>query len=88
MNKGKLYKSNDGQLVEGVRYQLISDEAEKWWGELVLAVNKPVNEQDCYVIEMEHGRKGMCFLKKRINRAVSGFPAMFHYHFMGQGKLK
>ena len=84
---GKLYKSNN-EFIVNVNYQFYDDSEYSWWGELVPAEYRPFTEGSGYVIELEDGRKGMCSLRKRVNRAVVGTPPLYHYHFRGSGPIK
>ena len=86
MALGKLYKSD--KFIGDVNYQFHDDSEASWWGELILTEYKRVSDGDGYVIELQDGRRGPCFLKKRINRAVSGPPPLYYYYFRGCGLLK
>ena len=85
MSIGKLYKSDDGeQFVSDVDYHLFHHEAAtNWWGELTLIDNARLSEGDRFIIELEDMRRGKCYLKKRVNRAVSGIPPRYIYHVTG-----
>ena len=87
---GRLYlaDSKGTQLVGYVNYRLQSESQTGWWGELVLIDYKALNDGSGYIIELDDGRKGMCNLKKRVNRAVSGVPPRYLYHFSGTKLLK
>ena len=85
---GKLYRSDDEQFIANVNYQLQVASEAKWWGELTLIEYIRIADGDAYVIELEDNRKGRCYLKKRVNRAVSGIPPRYIYHFNGTTPLK
>ena len=87
---GRLYfaDSNQEQLVGYVNYRLQSESPTSWWGEFVLIDYKPISDGSGYIIELADGRKGRCHLKKRVNRAVSGVPPRYVYHFSGTKLLK
>jgi len=80
---GKLYKSNDEQFAVNVDYQLYENSPTNLWGELILDEYKRIDDGGGYVIELEDKRKCQCHLKKRVNRAVSGLPPRYIYHFTG-----
>jgi hypothetical protein len=81
---GKLYRLSDNQFVANVDYQLFHHEAAtNWWGELSLIDYAPLGDGDRYIIELEYKRKSKCYLKKRVNRAVSGVPPCYIYHVTG-----
>ena len=87
---GKLYiVSTDGeQLIGDVNYKLHDESLTSWWGELTLIEYKRLNDGGSYIIELEDSRKGRCYLKKRVNRAVSGVPPRYIYRFSGNIPLK
>ena len=84
---GKLYTSSDEQFVANVNYQLQIASATNWWGELSLIEYGRITGGEAYIIELEDNRRGRCYLKKRVNRAVSGIPPRYIYHFTGTTPL-
>ena len=89
MTAGKLYKSGSGEeFIANVNYRFHDESETSWWGELVLTEYKRVGDGAGYIIELEDGRRGNCSLRKRVNRAVSGVPPLYHYHFKGRGRLE
>ncbi len=88
MSIGGLYRISDNKLVAKVNYKLHDEAATNWWGELTLIDYMRLNEREEYIIELEDKRKGKCRLKKRVNRAVSGIPPRYIYHFDGTSPLK
>ena len=86
MSTGKLYRANDEQLVGDISYQFQHETPANWWGELTLMEYGKISDGG-YIIELEDKRKGKCYLKKRVNRAVSGVPPRYVYHFTGAGPL-
>ncbi len=87
MNSGKLYTFGDEFIVD-VDYKLLDSSATGWWGELVPMEYCRIGDGDGYVLELDDGRRGQCSLKKRVNRAVSGTPPLYHYNFRGHGSLE
>lgn len=85
---GKLYRSNDEEFVAEVTYQFQDESETSWWGELSLVEYKRIGDSGGFIIELEDKRRGMCYLKKRVNRAVSGVPPRYVYHFSGTGALE
>ena len=84
MSKGKLYRLSDDQFVANVNYHLFEHPAAtNWWGELTLVDYIRLDEGDLFAIEFEDKRKSKCQLKKKVNRAVSGFPSRYVYHVTG-----
>ena len=89
MGVGRLYKLSNNQFVAKVNYQLFQHPAAtNWWGELSLVDYVDLNEGDMFVIELEDKRRSKCHLKKKVNRAVSGFPSRYIYHVTGFSSLK
>ena len=87
MATGKLSSYNGGFTIE-VDYKLHDDSEQGWWGELVPTEYQRLEDGDGYIIEFESGRRGRCFLKKKVNRAVYGLSPLFCYHFRGNGLLE
>jgi len=88
MEIGKLYRLDDGEFIVEVDYRFHDESQINWWGELVLREYRRLADGDGYIIEIKDGRKGRCFLRKRVNRAVSGTPPLYHYNFKGRGHLE
>jgi len=88
MSIGKLYRLSDNKLVTKVNYQLHDESTTSWGGELTLTDYMRVNENEGYTLKLEDKRKGNCRIKKRVNRAVSGVPPRYIYHFTSTGPLK
>ena len=84
MSTGKLYTLDDSNFVSDVNYRVFEHPAaSNWWGELTLVDNVHLDEGDLFEMEFEDRRKSKCQLKKRVNRAVSGFPTRYVYHVTG-----
>ena len=88
MTRGKLYTARSGEFIVEVNYQLFGESEASWWGELVPTEYRRINDGEGYLLEMDDGRRGRCSLRKRINRAVSGTPPLYHYQFIGRGHLE
>jgi len=88
MAAGKLYNGINGQLEVGIDYRLFDETPNNWWGELMLSEYKRIADGNGYIIELSDGRKGHCFLTKKINKAVSGLLPLYCYRFRGNGELK
>jgi hypothetical protein len=87
VSTGKLYRSSDGQFLSEVSYQFQHEAPQRWWGELVLAEYMRIKDGGGYTLELEDSRKSKCTLKKRVNRAVTGVPPRYIYHFSGSDKF-
>ena len=88
MNKGKLYRPENEKTVIRIDYRLHVDSAAGWRGEFVLKEYVRLIDGNDYMIEFEDGRKGMCSIRKKVNKAVRVGPLRYHYSFKGLGKLK
>ena len=89
--RGKLYRMGSEQFVDAINYQIhedLTEEPAHWWGEFTFTNIMNINESNRYIIELEDGRKGKCYLKKLVNRAVSGVPPRYLYHFTGNSELE
>jgi len=86
---GKLYRFSDNQFVSYVNYKLFQHRAAtNWWGELTLVDYVHPDEDDRFIIELEDKRKSQCYLKKRVNVAVTGIPPRYVYHVKGTGPIE
>jgi uncharacterized protein YwgA len=85
---GKLYRLAGDEFIVKVDYQFHDESPVSWWGELVPKEYRRLSDGDGYIIELEDGRKGRCSLRKRVNRAVSGIPPLYHYQFKGRGQFE
>ncbi|MFC2069334.1 hypothetical protein ACFLTP_10075 [Chloroflexota bacterium] len=88
MSIGKLYRLRDNQFITGINYRVHNGSTTNWWGELTLIDFTSIIDGDGYLIELEDKRRGKCHLKKRVNRAVSGIPPRYVYHFSGNTPFK
>jgi|TARA_B100000315_G_scaffold259638_1_gene316454 hypothetical protein len=88
MTIGKLYGSHDGKFLAEIKYRFFDESTDDWWGELTLTEYQRLNDGDGFMIELANGRRGKCFLKKKVNKAVQGFLPLYCYHFKGNGPLK
>jgi len=91
--KGKIYEANSENLISTVSYKIYEELTvegilEKWRGELTLTDSIRVPNGDKYMIELEDGRKGKCFLNRRVNKAVILVPPRYFYLFHGTGALE
>ena len=87
MASGKLL-SYDGEAIIGVDYRLHDNSDSGWWGELTLTEYMRLSDGDGYILELEDGRRGGCFLRKKVNKAVHGLLPLYCYHFRGNGTLE
>jgi hypothetical protein len=88
VDKGKLYRPGNEKAVISIDYRLHVDSAAGWRGEFVLKEYIRLIDGDDYMIEFEDGRKGVCSIRKKVNKAMSVGPPRYNYSFKGLGKLK
>ena len=88
MPNGKLYQSENSQLIGSIEYKFQNETDGNWWGELVFTKYTKAGDGDGYLLETEDGRRGRCALKKKVNKAVSGIPPLYYYHVRGIGPLE
>lgn len=89
--KGKFYLVGSEQFISDIDYRLYQDldaEPPRWWGEFYLDRGIKINEEEGYIMELEDGCKGRCFVKKLVNRVLPGIPAKSVYRVNGIGTLK
>jgi len=87
MGIGKLYKSDDEQFMMEISYRFQNESPTSWWGELTLIEYGRISNGSGYIIELDDARRGRCSLNKRVNRATTGVPPRYIYHFTGTGML-
>lgn len=88
MATGKLYRQNDNVLISHIHYKFHNDTPTNWWGELVMTEYVAIGDEASCIIELEDQRKGKCRIKKKVNRAVTGVPPRYVYHFTGTSVLE
>ena len=89
--RGKLYIIGSEKFLSDIEYRLYQDpavEPERWWGEFYIDRSVAVDEEGGYVIELEDGCKGRCYLKKLVNRVFPGIPAKSVYRVNGTSPLE
>jgi hypothetical protein len=86
--RGSLRTPDDKELVSDVVYH-VSESLEtehterKWWGGFTFHRLIAPGE---YIIELEDGRKGTCFLRVNM-QAGRGLITIYRYSFQGSGSL-
>lgn len=88
MYAGKLYKFDDEQFVADINYQLLGNRETNHWGEFVPMEYISIDGSEDYMLELDDNQRIKCNLKKRVNRAVSGIPPRYIYHFVGRSISK
>ena len=89
--RGKLYRIGSEQFVDTINYQVyeeLTSDPLRWWGEFTFTDNVGIRDSAQYIIELEDGRGGRCYLKKRVNRVARGVPPRYFYYFAGLDPLE
>ena len=89
--RGNLYREDSQELVDSINYKIHEDvaaEPTRWWGELTFSDSVNPRDTERYIIKLEDGRTGRCYLKKLVNRVVRGVPPRYVYHFTGSSALE
>ena len=84
---GKLYAPGGGKSGVSIKYRFYVASAAGWRGEFVLRENRRFDDGDGYVIELEDGRRGACYIRKIVNRVITAVPPTFNYYFRGSERL-
>ncbi|RJQ38765.1 MAG: hypothetical protein C4555_04650 [Dehalococcoidia bacterium] len=85
--QGKLFRPGAEELLSPVEYNIFVEPAlngtERWQGEMVSIESVKIADGGHYLIETEDGRRGICCLRKKVNKAVMGLPVRYFYHLSG-----
>jgi hypothetical protein len=84
---GKLYVPGGDQSGVSIKYRFYVVSAAGWRGEFVLREFRRFSDGDGYVIELEDGRRGACYIRKMVNRVIATVPPRFSYYFRGSERL-
>ena len=88
MQHGILFHAYNDEAGIEIEYRLFDSHPNNWWGELTLSDYRRISDGDGYIIELADGRRGRCFLNKKVNKAVSGLLPLYCYRFRGNGDLR
>ena len=84
---GSIRTSDDKELVAAIIYQLWekpeTSTRERWWGSFTLDHLIGSGE---YIIELEDGRKGICYISGRM-QWMRGLATVYPHSFQGSGSL-
>lgn len=85
--RGKLIKLDTEEVITMVDYNIFTEPAlggaERWRGELLSVDSVKITDGARYMIELEDGRRGLCSLRKKVNKAVMGLPVRYYYQLSG-----
>jgi hypothetical protein len=86
--EGKLHFPRDEQEPVAIKYRFYIETPSGWRGEFTLREHRRFAEGEGYVIELEDGRRGNCYVKKMVNRVMPAVPPIYSYYFRGIGRLE
>ena len=85
--RGKLMKPSSEEVLTLVDYSIFTeaslDGSERWQGELLSIDSVKIIDGGRYMIELEDSRRGICSLRKKVNKAVMGLPVRYFYQLSG-----
>jgi hypothetical protein len=85
---GKLHFPRDEQDPVAIKYRFYVETPSGWRGEFTLREHRRFAEGEGYVIELEDGQRGNCYVKKMVNRVISAVPPIYSYYFRGIGRFE
>jgi len=85
---GKLHIPGGEPEAVGVKYRFYVESPAGWWGEFTPQDHRQFSDGDGYVIELEDGRRGDCYIRKMVNRVITTVPPIYSYYFRGVGRLE
>jgi len=85
---GKIHFRGDKQKAVRVKYRFYVESPAGWRGEFTPQAHRHFVEGEGYIIELEDGRKGECYIRKMVNRVIPTVPPVYSYYFRGVGRLE
>jgi hypothetical protein len=85
---GKIHFSKDKQDAVEVKYRFYVESTAGWRGEFTPQTHRRFSDGDGYIIELEDGRQGECYIRKMVNRVITTVPPVYSYYFRGSGRLE
>jgi len=84
---GKIHFPGDKQDAVGVKYRFYVESSAGWRGEFTPQDQRRFSDGDGYIMELEDGRQGECYIRKMVNRVITSVPPVYSYYFRGSGRL-
>jgi hypothetical protein len=85
---GKLHFSRGEQEPVGIKYRFYVESLTGWRGEFTPQEHRRFSDGEGYIIELEDGRWGNCYIKKIVNRVMPAVPPIYSYYFRGMGRFE
>ena len=85
---GKIHFPGGKQEAVEVKYRFYVESPAGWRGEFTPQDQRRFSDGDGYIIELEDGRRGDCYIRKMVNRVIATVPPVYSYYFWGSGRLE
>lgn len=85
---GKIHFPANKQKAVEIKYRFYVESPAGWRGEFIPQDHRRFIDGDGYIIELEDGRRGECYIKKIVNRVMPTVPPIYNYYFRGSGRLE
>jgi hypothetical protein len=84
---GKLHFAGGKQEAVFIKYRFYVESPAGWRGEFTPQDHRRFIDGEGYIIELEDGRKGECYIRKMVNRVMPTVPPIYAYYFRGSGRF-
>jgi hypothetical protein len=84
---GKIHFAGNKQEAVEVKYRFYAETSVGWRGEFTPKEHRNFIEGEGYIIELEDGRRGECYIRKMVNRVIPTVPPVYSYYFRGSGRF-
>jgi hypothetical protein len=84
---GKIHFAGNKQEAVEVKYRFYAETSVGWRGEFTPKEHRNFIEGEGYIIELEDGRRGECYIRKIVNRVIPTVPPVYSYYFRGSGRF-
>ena len=88
VRRGKIHFPGSKQEAVEVKYRFYVESPAGWRGEFTPQDQRRFSDGDGYIIELEDGRRGDCYIRKMVNRVIPTVPPVYSYYFRGSGRLE
>jgi hypothetical protein len=85
---GKLHFNGNEQEPVAIKYRFYVESPAGWRGEFIPQQHRRFREGEGYIIELEDGRWGNCYIRKIVNRVMPTVPPIYAYYFRGIGRFE
>ena len=84
---GKIHFLGEKQEPVEIKYRFYTESKAGWRGEFTPQDHRRFIDGDGYIIELDDGRRGDCYIRKIVNRVMPTVPPIYAYYFRGSGRL-